>query len=288
METEKNNGLKKLLFRILLVLEGVLVGFGAILPGVSGGTLCVAFGMYRPIIETLSSIRVGLKKYWLTLGLFAIGILIGFVGLSGLASFLMEKNMTLVICTFIGFILGTVPELWRESGEQGRNTKSYVSMFVAFAVMIALLWFLKGGFSLSIKPDFMGFLLCGVLWGLSFIVPGLSSSTLLIFFGLYKPMTDGIAKLDFSVLFPMGIGLLLCVLLLVKIVGYAYKKFYSVISHGVLGIVVATAVMIVPKFNGFDKTLVFGIVLALCGAVASYIFTRVCNRIKENFDTEEK
>lgn len=43
------------------LLEGVVVGFGAILPGISGGTLCVAFGMYRPLIETLSSLKTGIK-----------------------------------------------------------------------------------------------------------------------------------------------------------------------------------------------------------------------------------
>ena len=39
---------------ILLIFKGVLVGFGAILPGVSGGALCAAFGMYNPIINLLS------------------------------------------------------------------------------------------------------------------------------------------------------------------------------------------------------------------------------------------
>ena len=49
---------------ILWVLEGILVGFGAILPGVSGGALCAAFGMYHPLIETFSAPKDGIRKYW--------------------------------------------------------------------------------------------------------------------------------------------------------------------------------------------------------------------------------
>ena len=90
MENEKKK--KNFFMWIIWLLEGIFVGFGAILPGVSGGTLCVAFGMYRPLIETISHIKTGLKKYWLMLGFFMLGIAVGFVGLSGLASMLLEKK----------------------------------------------------------------------------------------------------------------------------------------------------------------------------------------------------
>ena len=39
---------------IVKIVFGALVGGGAILPGVSGGVLCVAFGIYRPMMELLS------------------------------------------------------------------------------------------------------------------------------------------------------------------------------------------------------------------------------------------
>ena len=60
-----NLGKNKLLLILVWIIEGIVVGFGAILPGISGGTLCVAFGMYRPIVETLSHLKTGLKKHWL-------------------------------------------------------------------------------------------------------------------------------------------------------------------------------------------------------------------------------
>jgi len=104
MSSEKSN--KSFILWLIWLFEGIFVGFGAILPGISGGTLCVAFGMYRPLIETISHPKTGLKKYWLMLGFFMLGIAVGFVGLSGVAAILLEKNTILVTCAFAGFIAG--------------------------------------------------------------------------------------------------------------------------------------------------------------------------------------
>lgn len=258
-----------------------MVGFGAILPGVSGGTLCVAFGMYRPIIDIFSDVRKGFKKHGLMLAAFIIGAGVGFIGLSGLAALLMEKNTSLVTCAFIGFILGTIPGLWQDAGKEGRSINSYAAMIGCFAAMLVILGLLKTTLSLSIAPGKGGYLLCGVLWGLSFIVPGLSSSSLLLFFGLYQPMLSGISSFDMAVLIPMAIGMAACVLFLSKTVGRAYNKHYSVVSHGVLGIVAATAVMIFPT----DVSSVWEILLNICviigGGIVSFMLTRLCERLKE-------
>lgn len=146
--------------------------------------------------------------------------------------------------------------------------------------MLGLLMLLKATLSIKVAPDIFGFLLCGLLWGLSFIVPGLSSSSLLLFFRLYQPMLTGISTLDFSVLIPMGIGMVACVLFLSKTLGQAYKKSFSIVSHAVLGIVAATAVMIIPPFDGGLSSVVINIAFILGGVVITYIFTRVCDKLK--------
>lgn len=267
---------------LIWFMEGIVVGFGAILPGISGGTLCVAFGMYRPIIETISHLREGIKKYLFMLAVFFAGIAAGFVGLSGLAAWLMEKNTTLLTCIFAGFILGTIPELWQDAGTKGRPKVSYLCMILGFVVMCLLLYAFQTDLAFWIAPDFAGYLLCGLLWGLSFIVPGLSSSSLLLFFGLYQPMLSGISRLDLGVLMPMALGMLGCVLVLSKAVGFAYKRYYAIVSHTVIGIVLATTVMILPVEN---FSLLVGIMNGcgiVFGGVLSYNFTCVCKKIAEN------
>lgn len=275
---ERNNAVLRIIFWIL---EGIIVGFGAIMPGISGGTLCVAFGMYLPLIYVISHPKQNLKKYWKMLLVFAIGVAIGFVGLSGLASWLLKLSTSLVTCAFIGFILGTFPELWHDAGEQGRKPTSFLSLFLGFALMLALLLFLQSHDMMQVQTNIFGFLLCGILWGLSFIVPGLSSSTLLLFFGLYEPMLEGIAKLDFRVILPLAVGMIACVLLLSKGVNFIYKKFYTQISHFILGVVAATTIMIFPDWSMRGMDLVYALLCIIGGCIVSYFFTRVCASLKE-------
>ena len=274
---------KKQLMFLLWFLEGMVVGFGAILPGVSGGTLCVAFGMYRPIIDTLAHVRSGIRKHGLMLLTFFVGVFVGFVALSGLAAWMLERDTALVTCVFIGFILGTFPELWQDAGAQGRTGRGVSAMVLGFVAMAVLLGVLKNTSSIVVLPGVAGFLLCGVLWGLSFIVPGLSSSSLLLFFGLYQPMLAGIASFDLAVLFPLGIGMALCVLLLSRIVERTYQKHFSIVSHGILGIVAATALMILPKWDGSPKTLIINLLAILSGCALSYGFSRLCRNIHDQY-----
>jgi len=274
---------KKQLMFLLWLLEGIVVGFGAILPGISGGTLCVAFGMYRPIIDTLAHIRSGIRKHGLMLLTFFVGVLVGFVALSGLAAWMLERDTALVTCVFIGFIFGTFPELWQDAGTQGRTKRGIFAMVLGFAVMAVLLGILKTTVAITVSPGTAGFLLCGVLWGLSFIVPGLSSSSLLLFFGLYQPMLAGIAAFDFAVLLPLGIGMALCVLLLSRMVERTYQKHFSIVSHGILGIVAATALMILPKWNGSVQTLLTNLCAILFGCALSYGFSRLCRNLKNQY-----
>ncbi len=130
-----------------------------------------------------------------------------FIGLSHFASWLMKLSSELVICAFIGFIIGTFPELWEDAGIKGRSTKSYISIAVGFALMLTLLFLFESHAQVQVKADVFGFLLCGILWGLSFFVLGLSPSTLLLFFGQYQPMLDGISGFDIEVIIPLVVGI---------------------------------------------------------------------------------
>ncbi len=264
----------------ILALKGILVGFGAIMPGISGGTLCVAFGMYDHLIGLLSRPRETLKKHWGKLLIFILGAGVGFIGLSGLAGALMEANSSLVTCVFIGFVIGTMPGLWQGAGEKGRGTSSYVSLVCSFAVMLAVLVFLRSADGIEVTPNILSFFFSGIVWGISFIVPGLSSSTLLMFFGLYRPMLIGISRLAPSVVLPLGLGFGLCMLLLPRAVSALYKSRYAEASHAIIGIVAASMIMIFPVDVISSLSGAASAFACVCGgAVVSYCSDKICSRL---------
>ncbi len=276
---EKNN---KLFMYLIWILEGALVGFGVILPGVSGGVLCVAFGMYRPILETVSDFRTGLKKYGAMLVFFVGGAGLGFVLLSGLAAWLLEWNASTVTCAFVGLILGTFPELWADAGEQGRDKKSIVVMCICFVVMLCAFSAMKTNASFSIPLNFGGYLLSGLIWGMSFVVPGLSSSTLLLLIGTYQALLAGISAFDFGVIIPLGLGLVICVLLFSRAMQKLFDKYYSIMSHSIIGIVAASMPMIIPEPSGEASEILTWVVVAAVGAVVAYALSYICRRMKKN------
>lgn len=48
--------------KIILGFKGFLIGLANIIPGVSGGTMAVSFGIYEEIIEIASNIFKNFKK----------------------------------------------------------------------------------------------------------------------------------------------------------------------------------------------------------------------------------
>ncbi len=276
--TDRKN---KLLQIILWIIQGAFIGVGAILPGISGGTLCYAFGIYHPILEVLSNPIQGIKKHWFKLGFLLLGCAVGFVGLSGAVAYLLNWNESIVLCVFVGLIIGTLPEIWHDSGEHGRNKFAYISLIISFIMITVLFFMLKNYWRITMQPNLFGWVISGLLWGLSFIIPGFSSSTLLLFFGIYEKMSEGISKLDFSVIIPLGITMLATLLLLSRIMKWVFDKFHSIASHCVLGFVLATTIMILPSFRVSALNIAIYLCCIASGTVISYFFTRLCAKMKE-------
>ena len=238
--------LSKTLFR---VLQGALIGLGAVLPGISGGVLSVIFGIYKPIMELLSNPFANFKTHVPKLLPVFIGGGIGFLGIANVLSFFLEKYPAPSVCLFIGLITGMLPSLFREAGEQGRSRASYVSMIVCMCAIFALLIGLKMT-SVEISPNFFWYLFCGFCLALSVIAPGMSFSTLLMPLVLYTPFVDGIGHFDLGILIPGGIGALVTVIALAKAINTLFDRHYSVAFHGIIGIVIAATIMTVPV-DGF-------------------------------------
>lgn len=265
---------------ILWAIQGFIVGIGAILPGVSGGTLCYAFGIYDPVLDVLSNPINGLKKHWKMMIFVILGGGLGFVGFAGVTNWLLNLNEAVVLCVFVGLIAGTLPDIWKDAGKKGRGSGSYIGLAISFVTIAAVFYVFKSVWHLTIAPTLVGWLICGLLWGLSFIIPGFSSSTLLLFFGIYEKMSEGISTLDFGVIIPLGLAMLATLLLFSRLMKLVFDKFYSIVSHCVLGFVVATTLMILPSFATEWYNILIYVGCIVAGGVASFFFSKLCNKIK--------
>ena len=239
MNKNQNSKMTPLQF-IFRVLQGALIGLGAVLPGISGGVLSVIFGIYKPIMELLSNPFKNFKTHVPKLIPVIIGGVIGFLGVANILSFFLEKYPDPSVCVFIGLITGMLPSLFREAGEQGRSKGSYISMAVCMCVIFTLLIGLQMT-SIEVAPNFFWYLFCGFC----------------------------------------GIGALVTVICLAKAVNALFDNYYSIAFHGIIGIVIAATVMIIP-FSGFTSpgtALVNGVCIII-GILVALALDKFNSRVK--------
>ncbi|MDO5033587.1 MAG: DUF368 domain-containing protein [Eubacteriales bacterium] len=281
----QDEGLQAALVRFL---KGMLIGIGAILPGLSGGVLAVIFKLYGPIMRFLGHpfYRLGANfLFFLPLGLGAgVGVFIfAFLVSAALGSY--EAFFT---CLFIGLVLGTFPSLWREAGLLGRVKRDVVVMaLAALLIFVMMVW---GGQTLvTVHPNTLIWFIVGAVVGLGVVVPGLSPSNFLMYFGLYKPMSDAIKTLGWPAVLPLALGGLACVFVLAKPFNFLLEKRYTLIYHIILGLVLGSSLAIFPTVvaPGLSPaslsamSLSLGPALLLCGgalvigAVLSLLFNRL-------------
>ncbi len=250
---------------IASVLKGIVAGAAGILPGFSGGVMMLVFGIYEPLMYLFSHPLDGLKKFWKRLLPFVIGIAIGFVLTSLVLSKVFEVYEVQATCLFVGLILGMLPSLWRDAGEKGRNAGSFIALTVTAILAYALFAFLGKGGNGAMTPHFGAFVLCGVLCGLSLIVPGMSFSSPMMMLGLYTPFNEAVGSLDFTVLLPCAIGFVAIILTLSRLVTWLFDRFYNPARHAIIGIVLASTLPLLKQDYQGGGQIVLCVLLGLLG-----------------------
>lgn len=244
------------------ICQGCLIGVGAVLPGISGGVLCVVFGIYQPVMELLAHPVGNMRKYLPKLLPVIIGGAIGFLGIANILSFFLERFPTQSVCVFIGLIAGMLPNLFWEANYKGNYEENHeenhegqkclrqkLQAQIAFLLGMAGIFLLLGMmqmWDIKIAPGGVSYIFCGICLALSLIVPGLSFSTLLMPLGLYEPFVEGLGHLDFSVLLPGALGAFVTIGALSKVMSRLFQRHYQVSAYAILGIVIAATIMILP------------------------------------------
>lgn len=274
-------------------LKGVMVGIGFILPGLSGGVLAVIFGIYDPLMRFLGNLRTRFAenvKYFIP---FVIGAGVGVYLFSVVVEAAFGRYAALFTCLFIGFVLGTLPQLFRTAGRLGREPRHWWAL-LASGVIVFLLMMLGDKALISIEPNPAVWFAAGGLIGLGVIVPGLSPSNFLIYFNLYDKMASEIKAFKLSTIIPLGLGLVMIVLLLAKLVNRLFERHETMLYHVILGSIIGSSAAIIPTVvapalnaSGLARmdvslgaALAWCAVLLLAGAVLSYLFGLLERRVE--------
>lgn len=283
------------------MIKGIFIGIANIIPGVSGGTMAVSLGIYDKLISAVSNLAKDLKGSIRTLLPIAAGCVIGLIGFTYIIEYLLSSHTFVTCMAFVGLILGGIPILFKELHQKRKpgsrldifSISAFIFMF-AFAVGLPLLnsdsEVLK---TFAPTPATMILLfIVGIIASATMVVPGVSGSLVLMILGYYygilesvKTFIDSLKSFDvpalingFLILCPFGIGILLGIFLIAKLITFLFEKFGVQTYCAILGLIIASPFSIFYNTGLFSTlsslsvfTVLLGIVLAVLCAVLTYL-----------------
>ena len=269
------------------VLKGMVIGLANVIPGVSGGTMMVSMGIYDTLIWCINNLFKKFKKCIVTLLPYGIGMILaialGAIGLKiAFAEFPLPTN-----ALFIGLILGSLPFILKEmKGE--RIGWQGILIFVALFALVVVLKVIEKDNTAVITLDLLTVIklfFLGAIASATMVIPGVSGSMILKTLGYYNPIVTGaIPDLlhavtsgqwdavghNLGILLPFALGIVFGIFAIAKLIDILLRKWKGWTYCGILGMVVASPVVILMDpsiYAGFNVWILIASLVCLAGGV---------------------
>ena len=247
------------------ILQGMVVGIANIIPGVSGGTMMVAMGLYDRLIHAITHLKSEFKDSMkLLIPIFA-GAGIAIVALSRLFEFLLATYPIPTNFAFCGLIAGSLPFIFKKVKGHKVTVSKIIPFLIFFGVVILMaLLGETGGASVDVSFGFVNLLKLfgvGIIAAATMVVPGVSGSMMLMLLGYYDTIlkvindfVDALVKFDMGglmtgvgILAPFGIGVVIGIFLIAKIIEFIFSKAEIHAYYGIIGLILASPIAILLK-----------------------------------------
>ena len=247
-------------------LKGMALGAGAIAPGVSGGALAVIFGLYDKITYFIANFTKNFKEniiYFMPVG---IGGAAGVLIFSRIIEYLFKFHEVEVKYAFVGLMFGTLPSVIQEANKKGYKHKYLIALVLSLGITLIAAYFENN--SVNFMHDggtsIIHMIIYGVIIGFGTIIPGISASIILMYMGAYEIVIGAISNIQIAVIFYLGIGFVISVLLFAKLICILFEKAYGITYYAILGLVLGSVVSIFPGVEFTLDYLLNFIILIAC------------------------
>ena len=268
------------------LLQGMVVGIANIIPGVSGGTMMVAMGLYDKLIHAITHLKSEFKESLKLLVPIFLGAAIAIVALSRLFEFLLTNYPIPTNFAFCGLIAGSLPFIFKKVKGHAVSVGKGVCFVIFFAVVILMA--VMGETSGNAADVSFGFinvvnlLVDGIIAAATMVIPGVSGSMMLMLLGYYDTILKTINKfmdaliafdiqdilVQCGILIPFGIGVILGIFLIAKLIEFIFSKAEIHAYYAIIGLILASPIAILLKTDWSDFSvlmLVTGIITFVLG-----------------------
>ena len=215
--------------RLRFFVSGFFIGIAELLPGISGSTVAVAFGIYTKIIKILSNIRIKnfsgnlseiSSRFHLDLLLLLISSMAFTVIFFSKLVLFFYTNFNDLFETFLAIIMIIISLfIVKDFISINKNIFLFIGTGLIFGYAINQVP------NLEISSNILFLTLIGFIAFSFFLVPGISGSAILVTLGQYRLIIEAVAELNFLTLIPFGIGCLISLYLMPKLISNLVDKY---------------------------------------------------------------
>ena len=270
---------------ILLVIKGFIMGIANIIPGVSGGTLALTLGIYEDFIGAISHFFRNIKKHVKFLLPIFIGILLSVITMSNVISTCFDQYPIPTTLFFMGLVIGGIPMLLKrvKNTKEKKQVSSYVIALITFSIVMIMAFseqiFGSGlgnvSFSNMAVFDYVILFFVGLIAAATMVIPGVSGSLVLMLLGYYLPIIGVLKELtkfenlgpNLLVAFVFGVGVLVAIVAISKVIEFLLEKFEAKTFFGVIGFILASVIAIPVSVYHEVGTIVFSVPQGILGVL---------------------
>lgn len=234
-------------------LKGLAVGIATLVPGVSGGTMAIIFGIYDDLIHSIGCFFEDWKKHSSLLLQIGLGGLTGILLFSKLLELTIANYPYIMSFLFIGIICGGLPVLIKKSQSEEKNKKDLAFLLIGFILVLVMSAEPTATATLATSQSIASTIflfLAGIIIAIALILPGISASFMLLTLGLYNITLSAINNMNISFLIPLGIGILLGTLLTARVIENLLHKYPGKTYMLIIGFVLGS---LIPVFPGIPQ-----------------------------------
>ena len=217
---------------------GILLGSGAILPGISSGVICVILGIYDKLINSITGLFKDFKKNFLYLFPLALGGIVGVFLVGNILKMLFIKYPLQTNFCFIGLILGCIPCIIKKVNSEHHFKLRYLFFTLISFIIGYVLVIIENHLTINYSDNLIStpyLILSGFLMSLGVVIPGVSNTIILMCLGVYPIYLHAITILDINILIPMGFGLIIGSIVFLFVIKVFFKYFYMQTYYSIIG-----------------------------------------------------
>ena len=253
-------------------LKGIIIGAGAILPGISSGVLCVIFGLYEQLLNSILGFFYNIKKNFKFLFPIFAGALIGVLIFSKILNYMLYAYPLQTKSAFVGLILSTVPSLIKDTNKKKNFKLRYILYLISALLLGIITTFLENKIPVlaGTKYNYFYLIFCGFMMSIGIVVPGVSSTIILMLLGVYSTYLTSISSIYLPILIPIAIGLAIGSFIFMKITKYCLDNFYAETFYTIIGFTLGSILVIWPDFTP-DLSGVFSFLCMMIGPIGAIL-----------------